>query len=102
MRKDVLRFRTEVKLRLNLRIATRSHKHQSRFNSTSDKRFFCSQTFSGFEHLTQFSKEFARFHNSHHCYSTLNHQTANKVASQLLPADFYDHRINLNLTKRIS
>lgn len=67
-----------------------------RFNSTYDKRFFRSQTFSDFEHLTQASRKFTCFHNSHHRYSTLNHRTPDQAAGRLLPASRYDHRINLN------
>lgn len=66
-----------------------------RFNSTYDKRFFRSQTFRDFQHLTQASSEFTRFHNSHHRYSTLNHKTPDQTANQLLPPSRYDHRINL-------
>lgn len=66
-----------------------------RFNSTYGQRFFRSQTFTSFDHLTRASREFTRFHNSHHRYSTLNHRTPDQAASQLLPPSRYDHRIDL-------
>lgn len=70
-----------------------------RFNSTYDKRFYRSQNFTDFDHLTQASSEFSDFHNSHHRYSSLDHKTPNQMYQQLPESIFYDGRINL--TQRI-
>lgn len=67
-----------------------------RFNSTYDKRFFRSQTFTDFKHLTEASRTFADYHNSHHRYSPLNHKTPEEMTRQLLPSTLYDYHINLN------
>lgn len=66
-----------------------------RFNSTWDKRLFRSQTFTSFEHLSQASNDFSRFHNSHHRYSSLAQKTPNQVTKESLPATLYDGRFNL-------
>jgi len=66
-----------------------------RFNHTYEKRFFRSQTFTGFDHLSQASDHFSSFHNSHHRYSTLAHKTPDQVTGEKLPAMLYDKRFNL-------
>jgi putative transposase len=65
------------------------------FNHTYDKRFFRSIPFDDFEHLGRASGEFSGFHNEHHRYSSLNHQTPNQIHQQSGPYTYYDHRINL-------
>ncbi len=70
-----------------------------RFNHTWDRHFFRSQIFTGFEHLGQASRQFSRFHNSHHRYSTLGHETPDQMSRKLLPAMRYDERFDLE--KRI-
>lgn len=66
-----------------------------RFNHTYEKRFFRSQTFTVFDHLSQASHHFSNFHNSHHRYSTLGHKTPDQVTGELSPAMLYDKRFNL-------
>lgn len=66
-----------------------------RFNHTWDRRFFRSQIFTGFEHLGQASRQFSRFHNSHHRYSTLGHKTPDQMTRKLLPSILYDDRFDL-------
>lgn len=66
-----------------------------RFNHTWDRRFFRSQLFTDFEHLGQASRQFSRFHNSHHRYSSLGHKTPDQITQGLLPPMFYEDRFNL-------
>jgi putative transposase len=66
------------------------------FNNTYDKRFFRSIPFDDFEHLGRASVDFSDFHNDHHRYSSLNHQTPNQIHQQLGPYTYYDYRINLS------
>jgi len=66
-----------------------------RFNQTYDKRFFRSQTFEGFEHLGQASRQFSSYHNAQHRYSTLGHKTPDLMTRQLFPPLLYDDRFNL-------
>jgi hypothetical protein len=70
-----------------------------RFNRTWDERFFRSQTFRDFNHLRKAAKEFVGYHNSHHRYSVLGHQTPDQRKAELLPPARYDRHINLD--KRI-
>lgn len=67
-----------------------------RFNRTYDERFFRSQSFKNFAHVQQASQEFACFHNAKHRYSCLNHKTPDQVRNALLPATYYDGKINLD------
>jgi putative transposase len=66
-----------------------------RFNSTYDKRFYRSQSFTNFEHVKQASSEFSNFHNHHHRYSTLDHKTPNQMQNLLQEPVLYDGRINI-------
>lgn len=67
-----------------------------RFNSTYDKRFFKAQTYDDFDHLQRASKEFSAYHNAMHRYSTMNQKTPNEAAKGLIPASYYDNKINLD------
>ncbi len=67
-----------------------------RFNRTWDERFFRSQMFRDFEHLSNACQEFVAFHNSDHRYSALGHQTPDRRKAQLFAPSLYDGRINLN------
>jgi transposase InsO family protein len=70
-----------------------------RFNRTWDERFFRSQTFRDFNHLTKAAGEFVDFHNSHHRYSALGQKTPDQRKAELLSTARYDGHINLD--KRI-
>lgn len=62
-----------------------------RFQNVFDKMFFRSQQFQSFSHLLEEAKDFERFHNQNHRYSTLKGKTPTEQFSgngTLLPSTF--------------
>jgi hypothetical protein len=61
------------------------------FQNVFDKMFFRAQYFKDFDYLCKQAKDFEKFHNQNHCYSTLKGLTPNQKCSgniKLLPASF--------------
>lgn len=53
-----------------------------KFNSTYQRRFTRAHTFSNFEHLRQWEKDFIAFHNAHHRYSSLGQKTPDEMTTE--------------------
>jgi hypothetical protein len=66
-----------------------------RFNYMYDQRFINGNTYQNFDHLTQCSKTFNSFHNSHHRYSSQHHKTPDELRAQLMKPILYQGSIHL-------
>jgi len=55
-----------------------------KFNNTVLRYFYNTHTFSSFEELCEKAKEFTRFHNKNHRYSSQSNQTPNQMIDKIL------------------
>jgi len=66
-----------------------------KFNNTVLKYFYNTQTFNSFEELCEKAKDFTRFHNQNHRYSSQSNQTPNQMISKILYKSKFEKDIDL-------
>jgi hypothetical protein len=66
-----------------------------KFNANVQARFYRSETFVSFEEMCQKAKEFSRFHNENHRYSSQHYKTPNQMISTDLQKSKLETEIDL-------
>jgi hypothetical protein len=66
-----------------------------KFNNTILKYFYNTQTFNSFEQLCEKAKDFTRFHNQNHRYSSQSNQTPNQMIDKILYKSKLERDIDL-------
>jgi len=66
-----------------------------KFNDTVLKYFYNTQTFNSFEELCEKAKDFVRFHNKNHRYSSQSNQTPNQMIDKILYKSKLEKEIDL-------
>jgi transposase InsO family protein len=66
-----------------------------KFNDTVLKYFYNTQTFSSFENLCEKAKEFTRFHNKNHRYSSQSNHTPNQMIDKIIQKSKLEKDIDL-------
>jgi transposase InsO family protein len=66
-----------------------------KFNGTVLKYFYKAQTFCSFEELREKAKDFTRFHNANHRYSSQSNQTPNQLVDKMLHRSKLEKEVDL-------